>query len=385
MPPSIVPAVASGIGVRRRVDAATRLRRFPVRYRNAVKDVAGRHHRLADLARSFPALLFALAVPRPGFDPSHVIDGVIAGASLRGLAQRAGLPVWSRKLMPEAFEQPECELPADELVGRQIVNHLPRSPKLAARWLHAVNHVTMWGTPAAAVWIAREIANDPKGVFDARLNLVALYVWFSAAPETSAGELVEKAWTSSMRFSTALRNARDWFEAIALRAHLAGQPIRDAWLASAVVDGFEFIPLCSESDIGDEAEAMQNCVRSLSWGVRQNRLRLWSVRRGGERVATLQLGRRYGDPLLQVVQLKGPKNATASAPVWWAARKWLHGHDLSVIAPVTFKEALPLDRRGWIELWRPYWIAKQRLPVWLPLAPSAKAISDLNHWQRLPF
>jgi hypothetical protein len=378
MPPGIVPAVASGVGVCGRVYAPTGLWRFPTRYRNSVNEVANRHHRLADLARSFPALLFALAVPRPGFDPSPVIGGVIAGASLRDLAELAGLPMWSRKLMPEAFERPLCGLPADELVGRQVVNHLPRSPKLAARWLQAVHHVTIWGTPAAAVWIAREIVNNPRSVFDARLNLVALYVWFSAAPETSAGELVEKVWIPSMRFSTALRNARDWFEAVTLRAHLGDQPIRDTWLSSAVIDGLEFVPLFTEGDIGGEAEAMQNCVRSLSWGVRQNRLRLWSVRRNGERVATLQLGRRYGDPLLQVVQLRGPKNATASAVVWWAARKWLHGHDLSVIAPVTFKEPLPLDRRSWIELWRPYWIAKQRLPAWLPLAPSAKAISDLK-------
>lgn len=97
-----------------------------------------------------------------------MIGGVIAGALLKDLAQLAGLPVWSRKLMPEAFEQPLCGLPADELEGLQIANHLPRSPKLAARWLHGVHHVTMWGTPAAAVWIAREIASNPKGVFDAR-------------------------------------------------------------------------------------------------------------------------------------------------------------------------------------------------------------------------
>jgi len=224
---------------------------------------------------------------------------------------------------------------------------------------------------------------DPSTLSLSQDKIGAIKKIFSGPPGIFPGykggdELVEKAWIPSMRFSTALRNARDWFEAVTLRAHLGGQPIRDTWLSSAVVDGLEFVPLCSEGDIGDEAEAMQNCVRSLSWGVRQNRLRLWSVRREGERVATLQLGRRYGDPLLQVVQLKGPKNATASAPVWWAARKWLHGHDLSVIAPVTFKEALPLDRRGWIELWRPYWIAKQRLPAWLPLAPSAKAISDLK-------
>src|SRR5262249_44701863 len=43
-----------------------RLRRYHPCFQGMVRTLATRHSRIADLAVSFPALLFALAVPRPG-------------------------------------------------------------------------------------------------------------------------------------------------------------------------------------------------------------------------------------------------------------------------------------------------------------------------------
>ena len=242
MPSTLLAFAASDDVVRARPYIEKRLRRFPLRHRPAVKAMAERHLRLADLAITFPALLFALAVPRSGFDSTPIIGAVIAGAPLRDLALQVGLPMWSRKLMPEAFEGPLDALPDGDVVGRQIANHLPHSPKLAPRWLQAVCHVWVWGTPAAAVWVAREISRDAASVREADLNLVSLYAWFSAADLTFAGKLIEKAWQPELRFSTALRYAQGWLDDITVRALFGGRRI-DPWLASGVVDGFEFHPL----------------------------------------------------------------------------------------------------------------------------------------------
>jgi hypothetical protein len=38
---------------------------------------------------------------------------------------------------------------------------------------------------------------------------------------------------------------------------------------------------------------------------------------------------------------------------------------------------VPLDRATWRSLWRPYWLAKRRIPEWLPIAPSRGALSTL--------
>jgi len=64
----------------------------------------------------------------------------------------------------------------------------------------------------------------------------------------------------------------------------------------------------------------------------------------------------------------------------WLASGVVDGFECN---PLSTEEAIcaeakaPLDRRRWVELWRPYWLAKRRLPSWLPLAPSSKAIRDL--------
>jgi hypothetical protein len=357
----------------------SQMQRFLPRHRRAVQALASRDTRLADLAVSFPALLFALAIPRDRFAPEALIDRVLAGASLRELGQLAGLPSWSRRLMPEAFSRPipAC-LPDGELLSRQIANHLPRSPKRAAGWLEAVGSVAEWSTPEAAVWIAREMAADWQAVKPTRLALVSLYAWYSCAPQTHASSKMDKPWHPSMRFDRAVQNARRWLEALELDLDFGGRPLADVWLTAGDADGFEFQPLQSAADLCVEAEAMQNCVRIYGYRLRHNRSRVWSVRRQGERVATLEIGWGRADPLLQITQIKGPKNAGVSADVCWAARKWLHAHDLLATRP---KQAawgsVPMDRALWITLWRPYWLAKRRLPAWLPLWPSDRALGWL--------
>src|SRR3954466_6545395 len=95
-----------------RVDVVERrLRRYYAPVNAQVRALAGRHSRLADLAVSFPALLFALAVPRVRFDPGLAVARVIAGASLADVASEVRLPLWLRKLPPEAFVRPIPLLP----------------------------------------------------------------------------------------------------------------------------------------------------------------------------------------------------------------------------------------------------------------------------------
>jgi len=37
----------------------------------------------------------------------------------------------------------------------------------------------------------------------------------------------------------------------------------------------------------------------------------------------------------------------------------------------------PLDRALWRSLRRPYWLAKRRIPEWLPISPSRGALNTL--------
>jgi hypothetical protein len=337
------------------------------------------HSRIADLAASFPALLFALAVPRPGLDPARALAHVIDGHSLAEAAAAADVPLWLRKLPPEALLRPIPRLPDGELFRRQIANHLPRSPKLAPVWLQVVADVAEVAHEQAAVWIARELARDtPQRVNHARLRLISLWVWFSCQPATFAHELIERPWSPEMRVGPALAAAERWRTIVSLHLNLGPRPISEMWLPPARVAGYDFVPLASISAISEEATAMRNCLNTYGYNLAHNGSRLWSVRRDGERVATLRVACRYRDPLLNIVELKSAGNAEVPRELWWAARQWLHLHDLSQINRGQLKwGTAPLDRASWLSLWRPYWLAKRRIPEWLPIAPSRDVLDRL--------
>jgi len=355
-----------------------RLRRYRPPFQDAVRALAGRHARLADLAVSFPALLFALAVPRAGLKPAPAIARAIKGLSLAEVAAAADVPLWLRKLPPEALAQPIMTLPDGALFRRQIVNHLPPSPRFAPAWLQAVADVADLAHEPAAVWIAREFVREPKSVKPARLRRISLWSWFSSQPGTFGHTLIDKPWIPSMRIGSALTAADAWHTAVALHLNLGREPIADVWLRPARVDGYDFLPLTSIAAITEEAEAMRNCVRTYGDELAHNHARLWSMRSDGQRVATLSVGRTCGDPLPSIAELKGPGNAKAPLAAWWAARRWLHMHDLPQIKMEQRDWGkAPLDRATWISLWRPYWLTKRRIPRWLPITPSRKALDAL--------
>ena len=356
-----------------------RLRRYHPRVQGIVRSLAMRHSRIADLAASFPALLFALAVPRPWLDPARALARVIDGRALAEVAAAADVPLWLRKLPPEALTRPIPRLPDGELFRRQIANHLPRSPKLAPTWLQAVADVAGIAHEQAAVWIARELARDkPQRVNHARLRLISLWTWFSCQPATFAHELIEQQWSPNMRIGPALAAAEHWRMMVALHLNLGPRPIAEMWLQAASVAGYDFLPLASISAISEEAKAMRNCLNTYGYNLAHNASRLFSVRRDGERVATLRVACRYRDPLLNIVELKSAGNAEVPRELWWAAHQWLHMHDLSQVNTGQLKwGTAPLERAIWLSLWRPYWLAKRRIPEWLPIAPSRDALDRL--------
>jgi hypothetical protein len=102
------------------------------------------------------------------------------------------------------------------------------------------------------------------------------------------------------------------------------------------------------------------------------------MRKDGQRIATLEIANHGGDPFPYVGDLKSAGNKDAPLDAWWAARRWLHMHDLSRLKTNRLEwGAMPLDRARWMALWKPYWVEKRRFPEWLPLAPSGHALEAL--------
>jgi hypothetical protein len=354
------------------------LRRYSATAKAAVRAAAALHPRIADLAVSFPALLFALAMPRRDADAARAFDAAIDGRPLAEVAQTAGVPLWLRKLPVDALTKPLPRLPDDAAFRRRIANHVPRSPKLAPLWLDVVSFALEWSHPSFAIWIASELMRDVKAVKLKELRLLCVWAWFSHHRDTIGHRLVEQPWRPAMRFKTALDAAWNWRTRVALHINLGEAPIADQWLTPGCVYGYEFTPLRCADEVVAEAVAMKNCLRTYGYDLAQNQSRLWSVRMSGRRVATLRLAHSFADPLIGIRELQAERNRDVSVEVWWAARQWLHQHDLPAIDTKRFKwDKAPLDAGVWRSLWRPYWLAKRRIPMWLPLAPSRAVLKAL--------
>jgi hypothetical protein len=376
-----VRARVGGVAVVRDTTLAIQrsLMRYPVRHRACIIGLASRHRHLADLAVTFPGLLFALALSgREGMGPL-AIDLAIRGAPLKAVAAAAGIPMWLRRVPTEALHVPIGGLPDSELFRRRIANHLPRSPKLAAGWLVAVRLSAHWCDDDLAIWIAREIMRGSRITKPERLQLLSLYAWYSRRPQAAAHRFIRIPWQPGMRYLHALDEAESWREAVMLALNLANRHL-DPWLEPATVSGFEFVPLLSATEIAQEADAMRNCVRRYGYALAHDHERFWSIRSAGERVATVSVGFGPG-PILEIRELKGPANAEAPKPVWVAARRWIDQHDLFAIERKREHPEVPFDRKTWIELWRPYWLEKRHIPGWLPLAPTRAALRRLIYWR----
>jgi hypothetical protein len=355
-----------------------RLRKYSRAAQPRVRALAARHPRLADLALSFPSLLFALALPRPGDDPERAIASAIEGRPLDEVAAAAGAPRWLRRLPVGGLTRPIPPLPAGELFGRQIVNHVPPSSKLTAAWLDLVADAAQWGTEPLAVWVARETVRDAKVLKTDKLRLLSLWAWFSQRPETDARRLMKAPWRSEMQFDAAIGAAQAWFDRLTLELSLGGEQLADVWLSPGSLDGYDFVPLDSAERIVEEAAAMENCIRTYGRDLAENSCRLWSIRKDGQRIANLEIVRYDGRPLAYIGDLKAARNENAPIEIWWLATRWLHQHDLLSVRPEPRpRAAAGPDTAAWRRLWRPYWLARRRIPSWLPLGPSWDAFYAL--------
>jgi hypothetical protein len=337
------------------------LARFSHRVRPAVHALMTRHPHFADLGGSFPALLFALAVPRYGVDVAGARALVIAGAPLRRIAAVADLPMWTRWLPPEAFVRPVPPLPDGDRFSREIANHVPPRSS-AARWLDILAHGHAVADAPIALWAAR--ARSGKPVDRAILRRVCLWAWCTRLDGALLPRrLIGRHWRPEMAWLLAAGLSGEWLEALTVHWLLADAAQRPATaLAEPVrrIAGFAFVPLATLDAIAEEGAAMETCVLFHGRGMATSGTRLYGVRRNGVRVATLETGFDERDPFAVLLELRGPRNGDVADEVWRAARTFVLRHGGR--KPAAPAPRACIDPRLWRERWRPYWRAKRRIP-----------------------
>ena len=165
-----------------------------------------------------------------------------------------------------------------------------------------------------------------------------------------------------MSFQTASELAWSWRCRLLLACTMRDADQLTPWHAPGSVDDVEFVPLLTAADLSAEATGMQNCVETYATWIANGHGQLWSLRRDGLRIATVQIGRQDHAPWPSIQQLRGPENALAPIELWWTARRWLEAQDPARVMPY---EAVKLDvseqRAAWQAIWQPYWLSRRRV------------------------
>ncbi|HRN83778.1 MAG TPA: hypothetical protein PK857_03080 [Hyphomicrobium sp.] len=354
--------------------------RFPSPKRAAIRRLALTSPRVADLAVTFPAALHALASRRGA--PKRRTEAlalVHAGAQLRDVAAALDLPLWLRRLPPEAFSGPLGTFPRSDIFARRIVNHLPTASDHCAFWLQSV----LFGAQAAdetfALWLAQQRVFLEPGNPEDLFAVTAAYAAISTGPPSRAKTLIVVPWRPEMALDTAVCAAKSWFNRMRLVMQLGEGALTDPWLGAGEARGYDFVPLLDEGAILAEAAAMQNCADQYADRLARDKCRLFSIRRRGVRIATLEIGphpREAG--VLAIAQLKARHNLPTTAEVWQAAHTWLGTQKSIKRATIGATPDRPLYSDVWKRLLADYRSRKDGAP-WLPEHASKDTLAAIEN------
>ncbi len=353
--------------------------RFAVPARREVRRLMRSSPRLADLAMVFPGAMYALAT-RHGAAAARLAAMAHneEGAPLKVVARTLELPFWLRRLPPEAFQVPLPPLPSSEMFTRRIANRMPQRASEAPFWLASIAFAAQAAHEDFAIWLAEQPLFGETGAPEKLFAVVAAYAWFSDVASARAHNLIVVPWRTEIAFDTALCAAKSWLNRIRLVLQLEKGVIADTWLTPGTAMGYSFVPLLDQREILDEAHYMQNCADQYAERLSRDKCRLFSVRRNGTRVATLEIGPHARETgVLAISQLKGRHNIPAAVDVWQAAHAWLAQQSgLKRLPPMVAPER-PLNPRTWAELMEPYREEKSRA-LWLPEIASLSTFAALD-------
>jgi hypothetical protein len=323
-------------------DAVKAARRFTLAHRERIYRAAALSPRALQLTETFPVLAMAVysdhwrLSPRlslTGFDrpaanliltdladrksaAAHLVD---CGARLRDVAAVLNIPMALRHIKPgvahlatEVF----CQHP-------EFLNFLPATTHEQRIWLLVVNWAFNKVNPDFGRWAARHVPEIPgRREQEVGSFIRDLADWVSA--KGPSRQFVIRPFRFSMSLNTVTTLSAEWHEAVAAAMDGPAATFPPPWYAAAKIGDFDIVPIDNSAALYREGTAMHHCVGTFTDAVQSGSLYVYSVRRDGQRVATLAIERDPTSTKAQLGQLRGPCNVLPPKAVTSAVRRWLH-------------------------------------------------------------
>jgi len=260
------------------------IRRFAKTYQRRLRKLVKTSSRLGDLLYSFPAAAFAIV---SGYGDHNrrgdAVRLVKDGASLKMVAGALELPLWTRRLPPEAFVRELQDLPDGPDFNRKIANLIPKDPEAATMWLAWLQAARTGCDDDFALWLASQkiyASGWHCGQAPTPVLPLATFAWFSSRGDRPARRLMETPWHRKMGLGAAIKGMAGWFERVLLdltRADAKRGPGR--YSKRRAGSQYNLVPLVTARELYEEGEAMNHCGATYALAVAQGHCMIFSVRR----------------------------------------------------------------------------------------------------------
>lgn len=301
-----------------------RLKRFSPLFRSRIAALTCCAPQAEDLAESFPGLLVAMVSNISTIEKrSKAFGTILDGGSIKVAAEILGLPMWLRKMPPEAFREPIRRLPTESQFTAKITNFIPERAHSTGDWLEHVSFADEACGSSFALWVAKHCGS----VAPSRRRMVFLYMaswaWHCTQPDTVGHRLIEKPWSPKMGLRRATEELMRWRRRVDL-ACLLGGGLQCTWLEDGRFGDYDFVSLRTIDDFILESRAMSNCLDQYADRLATGLIRVFSIRQGDKRVADIEVGPAPAEGATpSIVQIKAAHNRQTSMAVWQAAQAWL--------------------------------------------------------------
>jgi hypothetical protein len=140
-------------------------------------------------------------------------------------------------------------------------------------------------------------------------------------PARAGCEFVVRPFTPSMSLKTATTLSAEWHVAVAKNLDGHNLAFPDPWYPARKFGDYEILPIQDGASLYQEGAAMHHCVGTYCDQVQDGDLYIYSIRRNGERVATLALIRHDNEAYIE--QIRGPCNTEPPNKIRATVVRWL--------------------------------------------------------------
>lgn len=238
------------------------LQDYPAEFRDALAALIERNKALADLKRSFPALLIKITtLPDTAPERQAAVEQICDGASAYEVAGQMALARWTARLHPNSLVPSRVHaLPDDPRLNSQIGNYVPADPAIQGAWLDAVIAGCESGGRVFTLWLARCMDSGMPFPAARSIQFVAFYHRASLMPETRLARIMQTRWHPDQSFEDAFVSAQQWLLWVIVHALFGATGQSKTWRTDGEAYGYRFRALRTAEDFKSAAEASNNCL-----------------------------------------------------------------------------------------------------------------------------